>query len=265
MPLEFASVDEVWGDFTKPAAATRLPYKAKTKKARMAKEPTCAPFQEKVPDILSAYLDDFMGPATLPDRKQCAGQESRNNAAPQNTMEADLDMFRSDQFYEFNQNKDNQGVKRQAYPAPNCTSEEPSGVQSGELAMKSMPYDDYFSSQPHYRSRSNAKVRDSDGLPIIEKVPVFEPFDEGQDAADDIDDAATSVVTRQRNNIHADANTNALNTYELYTSPPPLPPYQAPSSKQMYMEFILYVFSGILLIFILEQVLQMGMRMRNIN
>ena len=247
MTIEFASVHEVWGEPFGTGASDAPPTKNK-KKARLAKEPTCAPFQQKVPDIMSAYLDDFMGPLA----KQSAPVErnhSRANSAERNTMEAAVDVFPLDQFYEFENAKAQS--RRKVYPSQQqCDSGIPEGLTTSSLTETSMEYNDYYDSQPKRRTRQDGMMS---GMPIIESVPVFEPF---QEADADIDEDDEHVV--------AQYPVRRSPSGYAYPQLEPLQPFQPPSSKQMYMEFFLYVFSGIILIFILEQVLQMGMKMRGI-
>jgi len=246
---DFANIQDVWGSSFANDKLVSTEEKQKPKKKRILREPpSCASVQNnRVPDIMSAYLDDFMGPLTMSAAPiEDTLSPSTNLSAKRNTIDAKFNVYPSKDFYEFVDQNHASQRKKYREPSLACRSEEyqPMGVSSGQLANTSMAYDNYYTNQPNF----DETIVDKDQFKS--KYPIFEPFEEEDNIQDIVEQDAMEYVRR-----------NQSQTYPVSHE---LSPYIPPSSKQIYMEFLLYIFSGLILIFILEQVLQMGMRMRTI-
>lgn len=255
MSLTFASLSEAWGDQVSPPA----PSNKRSKKHR--KDPLCSLYQQSQ-NINKEHDDDFL---TFLDEdemlsnqtKDCKAKTSRYDVRP--SREPAYKYIDEYEQVELKDNIPNHMKRNQIKSSLSCAPSKVPDTSSKEINGYNVhDTDDYF----EYANMSKDDLSNICGRKHV-FVEEEEDFDEHYQRAP----SKNKNITVHEEYDSTTPTPNKLNrgTYRESFQDDEVPvsnnkqPYD---TKQSMMDFLLYIFSGILLIMMMEQILLLGMKMK---
>lgn len=227
--MAYAFIDEVWGSSTKA--------KTGSKKQTVKQDPTCTLYKRRdgkdrpLDDIMNAYIDE----APYDKYERASSEMHRMKKRERNLKTVDIKPPKSD--YDVS----DEFVNEEGLRDSSCyNAEEMIGAYGSTLLDNMYEYDKYY---------SDNIIRDE------------QMHDENNACIDDsrADEEMISKTSFKKDDIYNDMTIEKyVNALVSRTHPPP----DQTSATKMYLDLVLYVGSGVLLIFLLEQILQLGMLMR---
>jgi hypothetical protein len=245
MKFDYASIDEVWCD-------------AKNKKSSGSKnnktDPACALYKRRkggynkvYDDIIDTYLDDC-GPSKDPN-KPYEGLLSSSLAMNGRSIAADDDQF-DDMKFAPQQRQVLETTKREP-----CNNREPVESIASSAYENSMGYDRFFDDDNMFQQKQSQQSQQSQLNFNRARSPLQEEQSNYDPQTAELDDGPQQRI--QSNYIQEETydNNDYLRTYTPESN-------SSLHNYNYWIELFLFVVSGIILIFVLEQVLQMGMYLR---
>lgn len=235
--MAYAFIDEVWG--------TPMKSSSKVSKSKIKQDPSCSLYKRKdgkerpLDDIMNAYMDE--APYDKYERTATDMQQMRKRERSLKAVEINPSQNSYDASEKYVQVEDeDRGVKpvsqsKRCFDADNIL-----GIKA-PLTSFEYDYDKYYSDN------------------IIQDEQTYEEHDESCIDDSKLEQNGKDQISKQSFNRDEIFNDVIL---EKYVNALQSKTEMASNPQKMYLDLALYVGSGILIIFMMEQILQLGMMLR---
>lgn len=225
-----ASLDEVWGN-SKPLKPSARSRSVRPQRAASAPKPT-----KVYDDIMEAYLDDFNSTCDQPSSKQ---------HVPRN-----VGVLPESDFYEVSPYFNEKRSRKATGYAPCKDEVEP--LTSSEFANDALEYQRFFKGDHMFQARNEVVPEENDGSTMRGEVDEEVMHAMGGNLVVEVEE---EQMRRNRGYTQQEAYNHMYDVQRQYDDEPQL-------GSGQYVELGMYIFSGIVLIFLLEQILHLGLYLR---
>ena len=246
MSLAYANIDEAWGD-----ASLKRRNK---KKIAPRQDATCSAKNMGMgtggsyDDIIETYLDEALPP--IPPSQYSQNPYKINPKV----IDAKRAVHNDQDYYDLRYNEQPvSSYPREKKSKANVCTGDVDGVLDNKMAEYSMSIEKYY-------DQNHMMFADNRARTYNDEVADEQMDQEESEALMTEEEYVQACRTTQEESAHTPAssytNVNAMPSYNYATVEE-----TERNKRYMYMEVIMYVFAGIIMIFILEQILQVGIHM----